>query len=84
MLVAAAFVQFGDRQEVEREIVGQKDQAFAGVGVLIADPAQRRRIILRGARTVQQDGLIAAKIHGFVHRCPAFTVLRRFLKTIVA
>jgi hypothetical protein len=63
----AALVQFGDCHRVEREVVGQKDQPVFGVGVVITDPAQRRRIILGGARALQQNSLIAAKAGGPVH-----------------
>jgi len=50
------------------EVVGQKDQRDAGLGIAIADAAQRVGIISLGMEAGRCHGLIKTQAGGFVHR----------------
>jgi hypothetical protein len=56
-----------DDQGVQVELVGQKDQPQARLGIDVADPAQRVRIALAALPRVEPDGLVATQPGGLVH-----------------
>src|SRR5439155_14894310 len=57
----AAFVQLGNDQRGQVEVVGQKDEPLVGLRIAVMNAANRIGIQLRGQRPVEHDGLIAAK-----------------------
>ena len=50
------------------EVVGEKHQRLAGFGILEADAAQMRRVVLAGGDAIQRDGLVANDTRGAIGR----------------
>ena len=63
----AAAIELGDGQGRDGEVVGQKDQGLAGLGIAIADAADWGGIIELGFQPRGHDGLVKAQAGGFVH-----------------
>ena len=64
----AALIQLRDGQRWHSEVVGQKDQMLAGLGIAIADAAQRVGIMSPGIVASQYHGLIKEQAGVFIHR----------------
>ena len=64
----AALKELGDGQSRHGEIIGQKDQGFAGERVTIADAAERGGIIVLHRQAGQHHGLVKTQARGFIHR----------------
>ena len=54
-----AAVELGDGQRGQGEVVGQEDEAFAGLRIVEVDAAQRRLEVLERVEAGEHDGLIA-------------------------
>ncbi len=63
----ASAIELGDGQCRDGEVVGQKDQPLAGLGIAITDATQRVGIIVLGLQAGHHDGLVEAQAGGFVH-----------------
>ena len=61
-------IQLRDGQRWHGEVVGQKDQGFAGGEIALADAAERVGIIVLGLQAGQHDGLVETQAGGFSHR----------------
>jgi hypothetical protein len=61
-------IQLRNGQGGRGEVVGQKDQRFAGLGIAIAGAAERVGIIAPGVKAGRHHGLIKTQTGGFVHR----------------
>ena len=55
----AATIKLGDGECGQGEIVGEKHQPLAGIGVLESNATQRRIEVLARVKSGEQDGLIA-------------------------
>ena len=62
------FVEQGNGESGQNEIVRKKDQAFAGIGIDINDPAQLVRICGLGFWVGEPDDLVANHTAAFWHR----------------
>ena len=63
----AATIELGNGQRWHGEVVGQKDQGFAGFGIAIADAAERAGIIVLGIQAGHHHGLVETQAGGFIH-----------------
>ncbi len=63
----AAAIEFGDGQRRHGEVVGQKDECLAGLGIATADAAHEDGIIVLGVKAGQHHGLVETQAGGFVH-----------------
>lgn len=63
----AAAIQLGEGQSRDGEVVGQKDQHLAGLGIAVADAADWGGIIGLGLQSSGHHGLVKAQAGGFVH-----------------
>src|SRR2546425_9082684 len=70
----ATMIKLRNRQCGHGEVVGQKDQRLASLGIAIADAAQRLRVSLLGVETAQHHGLVEAQSGDLVRR-PRITSL---------
>ena len=57
----ATLVELGDGQSRKSEVVGEKDEALAGLGIDVADAPEGSRILLRCLGAGQHDRLVAAE-----------------------
>jgi hypothetical protein len=64
--VLAKFVEFGDRQRGQKEIVCQKGQVPIVLPVVEPNPTDRVGIVGLGFGAGQRDPLVADRVHGFV------------------
>jgi len=63
----AAAIELGDGQRRHGEVVGQKDQRLARLGIAIADAAHGDGIIVLGFQAGEHHGLVETQAGGFVH-----------------
>ena len=75
----AAFVQFGNGQCRQREVVRQKDEPFASRGIDVTDSAKPSRVFLRGQRPGENDHLVASKANRFVHASRRLSAMNQFV-----
>ena len=64
----AAAIQFGDGERWQDEIVGQKHQPLASVGIFESDTTQGRIEVLARVKAAEHDGLIANQPRASVDR----------------
>ena len=64
----SALVKWRDDRREEIEIVGQKDEPPAGIGVFVANPADRHGIELSGQWASRTNNLIGAKTGRWIDR----------------
>src|SRR5829696_6731953 len=64
----AASVKLGDSQGGQRKVVGQEDQALAGLGIFELDAAKRRVETLARIEDREDDGLIANQTGAAIDR----------------
>ena len=64
----ARLVELGDGQGRQRDVVGEEDQALAGIGVGIANAPEWERVQRGGPGSREHDGLIAPNPGGLVDR----------------
>jgi len=64
----AGFVELGDGQRGQIELVGQENQALVDLGVEVTDAPELVRVILGGQGAGQQDRLVALEPGGLVDR----------------
>src|SRR6266581_3870382 len=64
----AQTVELGDGKGGQREVVGEKDQSLAGLGILEPDTSQRRGEALVRVEAGERDGLVAAETGASVDR----------------
>jgi len=63
----AAPIELGDGHRWHAEVIGQKDEGFAGFGIAIADATQRDGVIVLGVKAGEHHGLVETQAGGFVH-----------------
>jgi len=63
----AAAIELGDGQGRHGEVVGQKDQRLARLGIAITDAAHGDGIIVLGVQPGEDHGLVETQAGGFVH-----------------
>src|SRR5665213_3502583 len=64
----AQTVELGDGEGGQREVVGEKDQPLAGLGVLEPDTSQRRGEAFLRVEAGERDGLVADEAGASVDR----------------
>src|SRR6202035_681061 len=64
----AQTVELGDGEGGQREVVGEKDQSLAGLGILEPDTSQRRGEALVRVEAGERDGLVADEAGASVDR----------------
>ena len=64
----AQTVELGDGKGGQREVVGEKDQSLAGLGILEPDTSQRRGEALVRVEAGERDGLVADETGASVDR----------------
>ena len=62
----AAFVELGDGQRRQGEVVGQEGEGLAALGVAVSDAAEPVRVVGGGVLAGGADGLVAAQAGGLV------------------
>ncbi len=65
---ASETVELGDGEGGQREVVGEKDQSLAGLGILQPDTSQRRGEALVRVEAGERDGLVADEAGASVDR----------------
>ena len=63
----SGFVQSTDAQRRQRAVVRDEQQSFAGLGVLVADAAQRLQVVLGRLVALQYERLVEARARGSSH-----------------
>jgi hypothetical protein len=78
--MASIFVNFGDGQRRQYEIVGQEHEPTVVFGIVIRHPTQQVGVSTRGLRAGQYDRLVASQSRCLVHNstAPTFEVETAF------
>jgi len=75
----ATFVELCDGQSRQREVVRQKDQSLAHLGIEVTDSAKWSRIPLRCQRAGKDYGLVASQTGRFVHASRRSPAMNQFV-----